>query len=38
MKDKRKIKRRFLLYYMRVYDASTRQQNSPTWWISTHVE
>ena len=26
MKDKRKIKRRFLLYYMRVYDAATRQQ------------
>jgi len=26
MKDKRKINRRFLLYYMRVYDAGTRQQ------------
>ena len=26
MKDKRKIDRRFLLYYMRVYDAATRQQ------------
>jgi hypothetical protein len=26
MKDKRKIKRRFLLYYMRIYDAATRQQ------------
>jgi hypothetical protein len=26
MKDKRKIKRRFLLYYMRIYDVSTRQQ------------
>ena len=26
MKDKRKISRRFLLYYMRVYDAGTRQQ------------
>ena len=26
MKDKRKISRRFLLYYMRVYDADTRQQ------------
>jgi hypothetical protein len=26
MKDKRKIDRRFLLYYMRVYDAASRQQ------------
>ena len=26
MKDKRKIKRRFLRYYTRVYDAYTRQQ------------
>jgi hypothetical protein len=26
MKDKRKTKRRYLLYYMRVYDANTRQQ------------
>jgi hypothetical protein len=26
MKDKRKIKRRFLLYYMRIYDVATRQQ------------
>ena len=26
MKDKRKISRRFLLYYMRVYDVDTRQQ------------
>ena len=26
MKDKRKIKRRFLLYYMRVYNAETHQQ------------
>jgi hypothetical protein len=26
MKEKRKISRRFLLYYMRVYDAATRQQ------------
>jgi hypothetical protein len=26
MKEKRKTKRRFLLYYMRVYDAITRQQ------------
>jgi hypothetical protein len=26
MKEKRKIKRRFLLYYMRVYDAASRQQ------------
>ena len=26
MKDKRKIDRRFLLYYMRVYDTATRQQ------------
>ena len=26
MKDKRKISRRFLLYYMRIYDADTRQQ------------
>jgi hypothetical protein len=26
MDDKRKIDRRFLLYYMRVYDAETRQQ------------
>jgi len=26
MKEKRKITRRFLLYYMRVYDATTRQQ------------
>ena len=26
MKDKRKIKRRYLLYYMRIYDAATRQQ------------
>jgi hypothetical protein len=26
MKDKRKTNRRFLLYYMRVYDAGTRQQ------------
>ena len=26
MNDKRKIDRRFLLYYMRVYDASTLQQ------------
>jgi hypothetical protein len=26
MKEKRKINRRFLLYYMRVYDAATRQQ------------
>jgi hypothetical protein len=26
MKDKRKIDRRFLLYYMRVYDANTQKQ------------
>jgi hypothetical protein len=26
MKDQRKVKRRFLLYYMRVYDIETRQQ------------
>jgi hypothetical protein len=26
MDDKRKVDRRFLLYYMRVYDAATRQQ------------
>jgi len=26
MKDKRKIKRSFLFYCMRVYDAGTRQQ------------
>ena len=26
MKEKRKIKRRYLLYYMRVYDAETRLQ------------
>jgi hypothetical protein len=26
MKDKRKTKRRFLLFYMRIYDAATRQQ------------
>ena len=26
MKDKRKISRRFLLYYMRVYDAGTQKQ------------
>jgi hypothetical protein len=26
MKDKRKIDRRFLLYYMRVYDAGTQKQ------------
>ena len=26
MKDQRKIDRRFLLYYMRVYDTATRQQ------------
>lgn len=26
MKEKRKVKRRYLLYYMRVYDAETRQQ------------
>jgi hypothetical protein len=26
MKDKRRIKRRFLLYYMRIYDAISRQQ------------
>ena len=26
MKEKRKINRRFLLYYMRVYDADSRQQ------------
>jgi hypothetical protein len=26
MQERRKIKRRFLLYYMRVYDAATRQQ------------
>ena len=26
MKEKRKITRRFLLYYMRVYDASSRKQ------------
>jgi len=26
MTEKRKIKRRYLLYYMRVYDAITRQQ------------
>jgi hypothetical protein len=26
MKDKRKIDRRFLLYYMRVYDATTQKQ------------
>ncbi len=26
MEDKRKVDRRFLLYYMRVYDAATRQQ------------
>ena len=26
MKDKRKSKRRYLLYYMRIYDTTTRQQ------------
>jgi len=26
MKDKRKVKRRYLLYYARVYDAANRQQ------------
>jgi hypothetical protein len=26
MKEKRKTKRRFLLYYMRIYDAANRQQ------------
>jgi hypothetical protein len=26
MKDQRKTKRRFLLYYMRIYDATSRQQ------------
>lgn len=26
MEDRRKIKRRFLLYYMRVYDATSRHQ------------
>ncbi len=26
MVDKRKIKRRYLLYYMRIYNAATRQQ------------
>ena len=26
MKDKRKIDRRYLLYYMRIFDAKTRQQ------------
>jgi hypothetical protein len=26
MKEKRKTKRRFLLYYMRIYDTATRQQ------------
>lgn len=26
MKERRKVKRRYLLYYVRVYDAGTRQQ------------
>lgn len=26
MKERRKVKRRYLLYYVRVYDADTRQQ------------